>query len=168
MIRKRELPTGNDTEQHINLLLQLDQENRPSGNLQPAKQALMAAGIQAVGTSDRLPLLHNIWDRTRQIIKQPGHPEHDTVYTPKLVLKATDSNPIVAGPATAALFIGYALTAYEIPYSYRFAGYREGGQIQHAYVVAHLDGQQIVLDPQMEAFDTEYPVAFSEDRLPVT
>lgn len=55
------------------------------------------------------------------------------------------------------IFIGSVLQNLRIPYTIRFAGYTSGGDFTHVYPIAHLKGEDIIMDAVNTSFNDEVP-----------
>lgn len=90
--------------------------------------------------------------------------------------KEDGKNQFVQHPATLwkskkgdcksfSLFIGSVLKNMGIPYKYRFVSYKKG-DVTHVYVVAMLQGQEIILDAVHHTYNEEVPYYHAMDYTP--
>lgn len=65
-----------------------------------------------------------------------------------------------------SIFIRFCLYNLGIPHFLRFASYIPSKRIQHVYVVALLNGQEVILDTVYEKFDEEVEYTWKKDKKP--
>lgn len=65
-----------------------------------------------------------------------------------------------------SIFIRFCLYNLGIPHFLRFASYIPSKRIQHVYVVALLDGKEVILDTVYDMFDKEVEYTWKQDKKP--
>lgn len=104
--------------------------------------------------------LYELWDFTRKSITYlPDEPGHEKVKDPRVTWKDKSGDC-----KSFSLFIGSVLKCLGISYKYRFASYA-GKDPTHVYVIAKLNGRDVILDSTIDRFDYEVSYLKKWDKL---
>jgi hypothetical protein len=94
--------------------------------------------------------LYDLWEFVRQNITYIADEEgRELVKDPTILWKDRSGDC-----KSFSLFIGSVLKCLQILYKYRFASYK-GNDPTHVYVIATLNGREVILDATIDRFDSE-------------
>lgn len=109
--------------------------------------------------SDTLQTLRNVW----QFVKDNIQYRIDPLGEQFVKAPAKTWADRYADCKSMSLFIGALLHNLRLPYAYRFVSYDSTRMYTHVYVVTNWQGNTIILDAVMPAFDQEKPFKHKKD-----
>jgi hypothetical protein len=119
--------------------------------------------VYLVGDTDRATL-ENVFSFVKEnieyVIDKPGF---EVVKSPGKTWKDG-----FADCKSLSILVGSILQNLKIPYHYRFTSYNKSKRVTHVYIVAQLNGQEVILDTVHDFFDEEVPYKYAIDYNPVT
>jgi len=111
---------------------------------------IMSENVDCLRGATDYDTLHNVWQFVKRNLRYRADKiGHERVKSPGASYASREGDCKSFSIAEGAL-----LRTLGIPYKYRFAAY-EPGDFTHVYVVALLDGQEVVLDSVHSKFDEE-------------
>lgn len=94
--------------------------------------------------------LYDLWDFVRQYINYiADEPGHERVKDPTVTWRDRSGDC-----KSFSLFIASILKCLQITYKYRFASYKDDDPT-HVYIIATLNGREVILDATIDRFDSE-------------
>lgn len=122
---------------------------------------VVAENVECLRGATDYDTLRNVWKFVRRNLRyQADRPGHERVKSPGALYTSRTGDCKSFSIAEGAL-----LRVLGVPYKYRFAAYAPG-DFTHVYVVAYLDGQEVILDAVHEVFDEEVRYQKKKDISP--
>jgi len=128
-----------------------------------ATQWVNVDNVECLRGATNYDTLHNVWQFVKRNLRyQADRPGHERVKSPGALYSSGHGDCKSFSIAEGAL-----LKALGVPYRYRFAAY-EPGDFTHVYIVATIDGRDVVMDAVHTDFDAEVPYRKKKDIGPAS